>query len=229
MASEERTQEILKGLREALINYDEDKVAEWAKVALEEGVDPFVATIEGLADGMLEVGELYNKKEYFVPELLLCSDALYAGLDILRPAIKASGRKSEAKGSIVLGVVEGDVHDIGKNLIKMMFDVAGWTVYDLGKDVPLEKFVEEQIRTDSDIVGLSALMTTSMVAMPEIVKKLKEKNPNVRIMLGGAPITPEIVEKYGADGYAASAGTAVDEAMNLIKMLKKEEMGTDVR
>ena len=229
MASEERTKEILKEIRAALINYDEDKVAEWAKVALEEGVDPFVATIEGLADGMLEVGELYNKKEYFVPELLLCSDALYAGLDILRPAIKASGRKSEAKGSIVLGVVEGDVHDIGKNLIKMMFDVAGWTVYDLGKDVPLEKFVEEQIRTDSDIVGLSALMTTSMVAMPEIVKKLKENNPNVRIMLGGAPITPEIVEKYGADGYAASAGTAVDEAMNLIKMLKKEEMGTDAR
>ena len=229
MASEERTQEILKGLREALISYDEDKVAEWAKTVLDEGVDPFVATMEGLAEGMIEVGELYNKKEYFVPELLLCSDALYAGLDILRPAIKASGRESEAKGSIVLGVVEGDVHDIGKNLIKMMFDVAGWTVYDLGKDVPLEKFVEEQIRTDSDIVGLSALMTTSMVAMPEIVKKLKEKNPNVRIMLGGAPITPEIVEKYGADGYAASAGTAVDEAMNLIKMLKKEEMGTDVR
>jgi corrinoid protein of di/trimethylamine methyltransferase len=229
MASEERTQEILKGLREALINYDEDKVAEWAKTVLDEGVDPFVATMEGLAEGMIEVGELYNKKEYFVPELLLCSDALYAGLDILRPAIKASGRKSEAKGSIVLGVVEGDVHDIGKNLIKMMFDVAGWTVYDLGKDVPLEKFVEEQIRTDSDIVGLSALMTTSMVAMPEIVKKLKEKNPNVRIMLGGAPITPEIVEKYGADGYAASAGTAVDEAMNLIKMLKKEEMETDAR
>ncbi len=225
MASEERTQEILKGLREALIEYDEDKVAEWAKVALDEGVDPFVATIEGLADGMLEVGELYNKKEYFVPELLLCSDALYAGLDVLRPAIKASGRESEAKGSIVLGVVEGDVHDIGKNLIKMMFDVAGWTVHDLGKDVPLEKFVEEQIRTDSDIVGLSALMTTSMVAMPEIVKKLREKNPNVRIMLGGAPITPEIVEKYGADGYAESAGTAVDEAMRLIKMLKKEEMG----
>ena len=225
MASEERTQEILKGLREALIQYDEDKVAELAKTVLEEGVDPFVATIEGLADGMIEVGDLYNKKEYFVPELLLCSDALYAGLDILKPAIEASGRKSEAKGSIVLGVVEGDVHDIGKNLIKMMFEVAGWTVHDLGKDVPLDKFLEEQLRTDCDIVGLSALMTTSMVAMPEIVKKLKERNPNVRIMLGGAPITPEIVDKYGADGYAESAGTAVDEAINLIKMLKKEEMG----
>jgi dimethylamine corrinoid protein len=224
MASEERTQEILKGLRETLINYDEDGVVEWAKAALDEGVDPFVAAMEGLAEAMIEVGDLYNKKEYFVPELLLCSDALYAGLDILRPAIKASGRESEAKGSIVLGVVEGDVHDIGKNLIKMMFDVAGWTVYDLGKDVPLERFVEEQLRTDSDIVGLSALMTTSMVAMPEIVKKLKEKNPNVRIMLGGAPITSEIVEKYGADGFADSAGTAVDEAIRLLKMLKKEEM-----
>jgi methylmalonyl-CoA mutase cobalamin-binding domain/chain len=180
--------------------------------------------MEAIADGMIEVGDLYNKKEYFVPELLLCSDALYAGLEILRPAIKASGRQSESKGSIVLGVVEGDVHDIGKNLIKMMFDVAGWTVHDLGKDVPIEKFLEEQMKTDCDIVGLSALMTTSMVAMPEIVKKLKEKNPNVRIMLGGAPITPELVETYGADGYADSAGTAVDEAMKLIKMLKEEEM-----
>ena len=224
MASEERTKEILKEIRTALINYDEDKVVEWSKIALDEGVDPFIATMEGLADAMIEVGELYNKKEYFVPELLMCSDALYAGLDILKPAIEASGRQPEAKGSIVLGVVEGDVHDIGKNLIKMMFEVAGWTVYDLGKDVPLDKFVEEQIRTDSDIVGLSALMTTSMIAMPEIVKKLKEKNPNVRIMLGGAPVTPELVEKYGADGYAKSAGTAVDEAIRLIKMLRKEEM-----
>ncbi len=224
MASEERTQEILKGLRKALVEFDEDKVKELAQTALDEGIDPFIASMEGLAEGMIEVGDLYNRKEYFVPELLLCADALYAGLDILRPAIKASGRESEAKGSIILGVVEGDVHDIGKNLIKMMFDVAGWTVHDLGKDVPLERFVEEQLRTDSDIVGLSALMTTSMVSMPEIVKKLKEKNPKVRIMLGGAPITPEIVEKYGADGYAESAGTAVDEAMRLLKMLKKEEM-----
>jgi methylmalonyl-CoA mutase cobalamin-binding domain/chain len=172
---------------------------------------------------MIEVGELYNQKEYFVPELLMCADALYAGLNILKPAIEASGRKSEVKGSIVLGVVEGDVHDIGKNLVKMMFEVAGWTVHDLGKDVPIDKFVEEQMKTDSDIVGLSALMTTSMLAMPEIVKKIREKNPKVRIMLGGAPVNPEIAEKYGADGYAKSASTAVEEAMNLIKMLKEEE------
>jgi len=121
-------------------------------------------------------------------------------------------------------VVEGDVHDIGKNLVKMMFEVAGWNVYDLGKDVPLDKFVEEQIRTDSDIVGISALMTTSMLSMPEVIKKLRAKNPKVRIMLGGAPLNPEIAEKYGADGYAKNAGTAVDEAIRLLKMLKEEEM-----
>jgi methanogenic corrinoid protein MtbC1 len=126
-------------------------------------------------------------------------------------------------GSIVLGVVEGDVHDIGKNLVKMMFEVAGWTVYDLGKDVPLDRFVEEQLKTGSEVVGLSALMTTSMLAMPVVVKKIREKNPNVRILLGGAPLNPEVMEKFGADGYAETAGTAVDEAINLLKMLKEEE------
>jgi len=225
MASEERVKEILEGLHQAVVQFDEDKTVEWAKIALGEGIDPFVATMDGLADGMIEVGDLYNRKEYFVPELLMCADALYAGLDILKPAIKASGREAKAKGSIVLGVVEGDVHDIGKNLVKMMFDVAGWTVHDLGRDVPLDKFVEEQVRTDSDIVGISAMMTTSMLAMPVVVQKLREKNPNVRILLGGAPINPDVVEKYGADGYAKNASTAVGEAIRLIEMLRKEELG----
>lgn len=225
MASAERTKEILKGLHKAVVQYDEDAATKWAKIALEEGVDPFIAAMDGLANGMVEVGDLYNRKEYFVPELLMCADALYAGLDILKPAIEASGREAKVKGSIVLGVVEGDVHDIGKNLVKMMFEVAGWTVYDLGRDVPPDKFVEEVIRTGAEVVGISALMTTSMLGMPTVIKKLREKNPNVRIMLGGAPINPDIVEKYGADGYAKTAGTAVDEAIKLIDMLRKEELG----
>lgn len=224
MATEERTKEILKELHNSVSNFEEDDAVKWAKIALEEGVDPFVATMNGLADGMIEAGEKYNRKEYFVPELLMCADALYAGLNLLKPAIDASGRKSEAKGSIVLGVVEGDVHDIGKNLVKLMFEVAGWTVYDLGKDVPLDKFVEEMIKTESQVVGISALMTTSMLSMPEVIKKLRAKNPKVRIMLGGAPLNPEVAEKYGADGYAKNAGTAVDEAIHLLKMLKEEEV-----
>ncbi|HEX79487.1 MAG TPA: cobalamin-binding protein [Dehalococcoidia bacterium] len=225
MATEERTKEILKGLHDSVYEFEEDDAVKWAKTALEEGVDPFVATMEGIAEGMIAAGEAYNEKKYFVPELLMCADALYAGLDILKPAIEASGRQAEVKGSIVLGVVEGDVHDIGKNLVKMMFEVAGWTVYDLGKDVPLDKFVEEQIKTDAEVVGLSALMTTSMLAMPVVIEKLRAKNPKVRILLGGAPVNPEVAEKYGADGYAKTAGTAVDEAINLLKVLKEEELG----
>jgi corrinoid protein of di/trimethylamine methyltransferase len=225
MATEERTKEILGELRKAVYEFEEDDAVKWSKIALEEGVDPFVATMDGLAAGMIDAGESYNNKEYFVPELLMCADALYAGLDILKPAIEASGRTATVKGSIVLGVVEGDVHDIGKNLVKLMFDVAGWNVYDLGKDVPLDKFVEEQIRTNSEVVGLSALMTTSMLAMPEVIKRLRAKNPDVRIMIGGAPINPEVAQKYGADGYAKTASTAVDEAIQLLKMLKKEELG----
>ena len=225
MATEEISKEILEGLRISVFEFEEDDAAMWAQAALDDGVDPFIASVEGLASGMIDAGEAYNRKEYFVPELLLCADALYAGLDLLKPAIKESGRESVVKGSIVLGVVEGDVHDIGKNLVKMMFEVAGWNVYDLGKDVPLDRFVEEQVKTGAEVVGISALMTTSMLAMPVIIQKLREKNPKVRIMLGGAPINPDVVEKYGADGYAKTAGTAVDEAVGLLKMLKQEELG----
>ncbi|MBU2608830.1 MAG: corrinoid protein [Chloroflexi bacterium] len=225
MASEERTKEILQELHKAVVDFEEEKAAEWSQIALDEGVDPFVAAMEGLAGGMVEVGELYNKKEYFVPELLMCADALYAGLNLLKPAIEASGRASQEKGSIVLGVVEGDVHDIGKNLVRMMFEAAGWNVYDLGKDVPLDKFVDELVKTKSSIVGISAMMTTSMLAMPVVIKKLRDANPDVRILIGGAPISADVMEKYGADGYAKSAGTAVDEAIRLIDMLRKEELG----
>ncbi len=223
MASEERTKEILRGLHEGVVNWDEDKVVELCHAALNEGVDPYIAAMDGLADGMQEVGNLYNRKEYFVPELLMCADALYAGLDILRPAIIASGRKAKVKGSVVIGVVEGDVHDIGKNLVKMMFDVAGWTVSDLGKDVPLDKFVDEQLKTDSEIVALSSMMTTTMLGMPKVIKMIKAKSPRCRILIGGAPLTTEVAEKFDADGYAESAATAVEEAMRLIEMLRKEE------
>jgi corrinoid protein of di/trimethylamine methyltransferase len=217
VVTEERKNEIIKGLSDSVYEFEEDDAAKWAKIAVEEGVDPFEATLDGLAGGMLRAGDAYNEKQYFVPELLICADAMNAGLEILKPAIAATGREAEVKGSIVIGVVEGDIHDIGKNLVKTMFEVAGWTVYDLGKDVPIDKFVEEQVRTNADVVGLSALMTTSMLAMPEIIKRLKAKNPNVRVLLGGAPINPEVAQQYGADGYAKNAGTAVEAAVELLK------------
>jgi methylmalonyl-CoA mutase cobalamin-binding domain/chain len=151
----------------------------------------------------------------------MAADALYAGLDILRPHIKMEDLDSSIKGQVVIGTVQGDVHDIGKNLIKMMFEVAGFTVHDLGRDVALEKFAEEQMRTDSEIVALSAMMTTTMMGMKKVVQMIKEKNPDVQIMLGGAPLTSDVASLFGADGYAESAGNAVQEAIKMISQLRK--------
>jgi methylmalonyl-CoA mutase cobalamin-binding domain/chain len=122
---------------------------------------------------------------------------------------------------VVIGTVQGDVHDIGKNLIKMMFDVAGFTVHDLGRDVPLEKFAEEQLRTDAEIVALSAMMTTTMMGMKKVIQMIKDKNPDVAIMLGGAPVTKDVANLFGADGYAESAGNAVQEAIKMISRLRE--------
>jgi len=171
------------------------------------------------------VGDLYERHEYFVPEVLMCADALYAGLDILRPHVpeKEGGRVAQ----VVIGSIQGDVHDIGKNLVKMMFDVAGWEVHDLGRDVPLENFVKEQLRTDAEVVAMSAMMTTTMLGMKKVIKMIKDKNPNVAIMLGGAPVTRDVANLFGADGYAESAGNAVQEGIKMISRLREYEKQKD--
>jgi methanogenic corrinoid protein MtbC1 len=194
MATEARKKEILKALYDGVVDFDEDKVVEFSQAALDEGVDAYEAIMDGLAAGMEHVGELYANQEYFVPEVLMCSDALYAGLDILRPHV--SGKDAEMKGQVVIGTVEGDVHDIGKNLVKMMFDVAGF-------------------------VALSALMTTSMLAMPKVIEMIKARNPDAMIMVGGAPISQEVADNYGADGYAPNAANAVQEAIQMISRLRE--------
>lgn len=221
MATEEVRQEILKALDEGVVEYEEDQVKEAAQRALDEGVNAYDAVMNGLAAGMEKVGKLYDQQEYFVPELLMCADALYIGLDILKPHINLEDLGDKPKGQVVIGTVQGDVHDIGKNIIKLMFEVAGFTVHDLGRDVPLEKFVEEQLRTDSDIVALSAMMTTTMMGMKKVIEMIKEKNPNVAIMLGGAPVTKDTADLFGADGYAETAGNAVQEAIKMISQLRQ--------
>ena len=214
-----RKEEILKKLAEAVVEFEEDVAKEWAQIALDEGMNAFEAIMNGLAAGMETVGDLYDQQEYFVPELLMSADALYAGLDILKPHIKQADVKK--MGQVVIGTVQGDVHDIGKNIIKLMFDVGGFEVHDLGRDVPLEKFVEEQLKTDAEIVAMSAMMTTTMVGMKKVIEMIKAKNPNVAIMLGGAPVTQDVAELWGADGYAESAGNAVQEAIKMISQLRK--------
>jgi methanogenic corrinoid protein MtbC1 len=219
MTSAERAQELIKGLYDAVVNMDEDSAREICQVVVKEGIDAYDAMTKGLAAGMEKVGELYVAQEYFIPELLLCSDALYAGLEILRPYIKSS--ETEKKLQIVIGTVEGDIHDIGKNLVKIMFEAAGWVVHDLGKDVKLSRFVEEQNRIQADVVAISALMTTSMLAMPRVIEMLRAKDSQVAIMVGGAPLTRYIAKSYGADGYADNAGEVVQEANEMLKRLGK--------
>ena len=220
MATEERSRELIKGLYDAVVAMDNDAVVKLSQAVLEEGVDAYYAVNDGFAAAMEKVGELYANKEYFVPELILCSDALYAGLGILKPHIKIG--EAEIKRQIILGTVEGDIHDIGKNLVRVMFEAAGWTVHDLGKDVKLQRFVEEQRKTSSDVVGLSALMTTSMLAIPKVIEMIKEENPNVAVMVGGAPLTRDIAERYGANGYADNAGEAVREAIKILGQPKEK-------
>jgi corrinoid protein of di/trimethylamine methyltransferase len=214
-------EELLEALKDGVINYKEEQVKEASQTAIDNELPALEMIMDGLAAGMEVVGDLYERHEYFVPEVLMCADALYAGLAILRPHVPKSESGSVAQ--VVIGSIQGDVHDIGKNLVKMMFDVAGWEVYDLGRDVPLEKFVEEQLRTDAEVVAMSAMMTTTMLGMKKVIKMIKDKNPNVAIMLGGAPVTKDVANLFGADGYAESAGNAVQEGIKMIGRLREFE------
>jgi|Deesub1362A_J573_1020465.scaffolds.fasta_scaffold00263_3 corrinoid protein of di/trimethylamine methyltransferase len=223
MVSEEKRREILEKLKNGVIEFDEDLVREAANEALEVGMDALDAIMNGLVVGMEKVGELFDKGEYFVPEVLMSADALYAGLDILKPHVRKEDIK--VSGQVVIGVVEGDVHDIGKNLVKMMFEVAGFEIIDLGKDVPLEKFVEESLNSNADIVALSAMMTTTMLGIPKVIEMIRERNPKAKILIGGAPVSKDAAEKWGADGWAPDATNAVKEAIEMVKSLKKEVMG----
>ena len=211
--------QLLIDLKQGVVDFNEEKVKVAAQAVVDGGFDAYTAIIDGLAAGMEVVGQLFNSQEYFVPEVLMSADALYAGLDILRPHVDMTGRET-ARGEVVIGVVEGDVHDIGKNLVKMMFEVAGFIVHDLGNDVPINEFVEKQISTNSDIVALSAMMTTTMLGMKKAIATLKERNPNVLILVGGAPVTGDIADMFGADGYADNPTNAVSEAIKMVSALR---------
>ncbi|HJM82256.1 MAG TPA: cobalamin-dependent protein [Nitrospinota bacterium] len=210
--------ELEKKLAEGVVEFDDDEVKEASEEWVATGEDTYDAIFDGLVTGMEEVGRLFATQEYFVPEMLMAADSLYIGLDIMRPHMVP--RDTGVKGTVVIGTVQGDVHDIGKNIVKMMFDVAGFQVFDLGRDVPLEDFLKKQLETNSDIVCLSAMMTTTMMGMPKVIEMIKEKNPTCKILIGGAPITDDVADKFGADGTANDATNALEEAIKMIVALK---------
>ena len=211
--------DLYKEISDAVVDFEEERVMALAKESLELELDPVETILKGLSAGMLIVGDLFERKEYFVPEVLMCADAMQIGLDILKPHIPKEGVTKKA--TILIGTVQGDVHDIGKNIVKLMLEVGGYDVHDLGKDVPLESFVEEMNRTNADIVAMSAMMTTTMMGMQKGVKMIRESNTDIAIMLGGAPLTAEIVQQFGADGYSETAGTILEDTARMLQRLGK--------
>ena len=207
--------EILKQLSEGVVQLDEDQVIRASRRALDEGIDALTAIVEGLSRGMETVGDLFQRKEYFVPEVLMCADALNAGLEILKPHLKADGAATK-KRRIVIGTIEGDIHEIGKSLVALMLDISGFEVRDLGVDVSLERFLSEHREQRSDIVAISALMSTTMLRMRDFIEGIKKADPEVLTMVGGAPLSAEIARGFGADGYAEDARGAVIEAKRIL-------------
>ncbi len=195
---------------------DEVIAASAAEEAVAAGIDPQRAIMEGLVPGMNELGRLYEAGECFVPELLVGAEALYAGLGVLRPLVAASGQNARGEGVVVIGAVQGDVHDIGKNLVRLMLEVAGFEVHDLGRDVEMEEFIEESRRLDADLLCLSALMTTTMVAMKDFMPRFKEELPRTKVLIGGAPLSQHLADQWGADGYGENAMDAARAAKKLL-------------
>ncbi len=200
---------MFESIIKAVIEMDDEKVRELVSIALKEKTDPFDILDKGLICGMQEVAALFARKEYYVPEVLLCSEAFYTGFDIIKPFIGRSSRKPKAR--IVFGVVEGDIHDIGKNIVKVMMEAAGYEVVDLGRDVPAVEFVKAIERERPDILALSSLMTTTMTHMGDIIMELEQRNLRgaVKVIVGGAPVNEEFAANIKADGYSPDGPSAV--------------------
>lgn len=207
--------ECSRQLSDAVVEMEEEKAAAVAAEAVRRGIDAFEAIEKGLSHGMARAGKLYEEEEYFIPELLLCADAMYAGLEVLKPHLKNSG---ESKGKIVIGVVEGDTHDIGKNIVKMMLETAGYELIDLGRDVPPGKFVAAAKDRQAKMIAAATLMSTTMDGMGRIVQLLEAEGirSEFKVIVGGGPVSAAFAEKIGADAYAANAMEAIRVARELM-------------
>ena len=209
-------EELFRQIADAVVEMEEDTVEELAQQSLTAGIDAYETIDSGLANGMERAGQLFDEEEYFVPELLMCSDAMNVGIDVLKPHLKSENVSK--KGKVVIGVVEGDTHDIGKNLVRLMMETGGFEVLDLGRDIPPAEFVSKAEEYGADIIGIATLMTTTMPGMKEVVDILANKGirDKYKVIVGGGPISPAFAKKIGADGYARNAADAVKVAEKLL-------------
>jgi len=206
----------IQQIKDCILNFDRDAINEKVQEALDAGIEPQEILNEGMIAAMAEVGRLFEEGEFFVPEMLVAAKTMQNGMLSLKPHLVETGVKSA--GKVVLGTVKGDLHDIGKNLVGLMLEGAGFEVMDLGIDVPPEKFVEVVQAGDVEIIGLSALLTTTMPNMQSTIDALKDAGlrDNVKVMVGGAPLTDGYANEVGADGYAQDASRAVKLAKSLL-------------
>lgn len=204
----------LKALADAVINGDQNKALEITKAAIKEGMAAKDILDNGLIAGMDIVGDRFKKNEFYIPEVLIAARAMKTAMAVLEPELVKAG--VEPVGKLLIGTVQGDLHDIGKNLVAMMLKGAGFEVIDLGVDVGPEKFVEKVKAAKAQLIGMSALLTTTMPGMEKTIKALKKARIPVKIMIGGAPVTQDYADRIGADGYAPDAASAVDLAKSLV-------------
>jgi corrinoid protein of di/trimethylamine methyltransferase len=190
---------------------------------LNKGMDPVEAIEKGLTKGIKKVGDDFGVGNIFLPDLIMAAEIMMEGVAILEEKIKAEGKAHKSLGRIVIGTAQGDVHDIGKNIVKLFLDVEGFKTIDLGKGVPVRTFIETAKKENADIIAVSALMTTTMLYMPELIKQLKERGlrDQFKVIVGGAPVIKSWAEEIGADGYGVDASEAVKVASKLIKERRK--------
>lgn len=214
--------EIKKELHKAILEGDHNKTQELAKEIIKLNLDITDILHNSMVPAMDEVGELFEKKEYFIPELLISARAMEMALNVLKPYLKVDEEISG--GKVVIGTVEGDIHDIGKNIIKYFLEGAGFQVIDLGKEVKVEKFIKTIQKEKADILAMSALITTTMPRFKEVIDQIKKAGlrDKIKIMVGGAPVTPEFAKRIGADAYGEDAPKAVQIARNFITELREQ-------
>ena len=212
-------EELIARLAECVLEMEDEEVVDVANEYIEAGYEAYDGIMEGLVAGMNKASDLYDAEEYFVTDVLLCSDAMYAGLDVLRPHLPAVENTGDVKKAVI-GVVEGDTHDIGKNLVKIMMDTAGFEMHDLGRDVPLAQFVDKAEEVGADIIAMSTLMTTTMPGMREVVSMLEERGirGKYKVMVGGSPISQKFCDEIGADIYTSNEVEAVKAAKAAVGM-----------
>ncbi len=212
-------EEILARMGKAIIEGNKDEAEALAKEVLEEKMDLIEVIEKGYVPGIQKVGDLWEKGEYFLPELITSAECMKSAVNILQPEMEKAQIQTQSKGKVVIGTVEGDIHDIGKNLVSSMLSANGFDVHDLGADVKLERFIEKAEEVDANFICLSALLTTTMLGQKRVVEILKEKglSDRIKILVGGAPVNQKWADDIGADGYGENAMVAVKVAQKIIE------------